>query len=217
MSVRRMFTISCDSCDMDDSDYWLGDMKTRLRDEGWKLGKKDICPDCQDNNNNNRERITTMNTQTEQTLDEKYGDILIQAYERGVAQGTHDKMLGYHNPTPLSGEYAGESANEILGDLIRQATMISAEMKGLGEEGMDDLEVIEVNIFRGHSPEENRVRVFGGQVAGQSLVAASRTVDEAARYVHSLHAYFLRPGDPYEAYQDVCDNYETGYFDGNYE
>lgn len=59
-----------------------------------------------------------------------------------------------------------------------------------------DLEIIEVNIFRGHSPEENQVRVFGGQVAGQSLVAASRTVDENARHVHSLHAYFLRPGDP---------------------
>jgi acyl-CoA thioesterase-2 len=59
-----------------------------------------------------------------------------------------------------------------------------------------DLEVIEVNIFRGVSPEENQVRVFGGQVAGQSLVAASRTVDENARHVHSLHAYFLRPGDP---------------------
>lgn len=58
-----------------------------------------------------------------------------------------------------------------------------------------DLEVIEVNIFRGVSPEENQVRVFGGQVAGQSLVAASRTVDNA-RHVHSLHAYFLRPGDP---------------------
>jgi len=59
-----------------------------------------------------------------------------------------------------------------------------------------DLEVIEVNIFRGYSPDENRVRVFGGQVAGQSLVAASRTVDEKSRFVHSLHAYFLRPGDP---------------------
>ena len=59
-----------------------------------------------------------------------------------------------------------------------------------------DLEVVEVNIFRGFSPEENRVRVFGGQVAGQSLVAAARTVDEPNRHVHSLHAYFLRPGDP---------------------
>ncbi len=59
-----------------------------------------------------------------------------------------------------------------------------------------DLEPIEVNIFRGVSPQENRVRVFGGQVAGQSLVAASRTVDEQSRWVHSIHAYFLRPGDP---------------------
>ncbi|MGN6473406.1 MAG: acyl-CoA thioesterase, partial [Mycobacteriales bacterium] len=58
-----------------------------------------------------------------------------------------------------------------------------------------DLEQIEVNIFRGRSPDENRQRVFGGQVAGQALVAAGRTVD-ADRHVHSLHAYFLRPGDP---------------------
>ena len=41
-----------------------------------------------------------------------------------------------------------------------------------------DLEPIEVNIFRGQSPDENRQRVFGGQVAGQALVAASRTIDE---------------------------------------
>ena len=59
-----------------------------------------------------------------------------------------------------------------------------------------DLEPIEVNIFRGKSPDENRQRVFGGQVAGQALVAAARTVDETDRQVHSLHAYFLRPGDP---------------------
>ncbi len=65
-----------------------------------------------------------------------------------------------------------------------------------------DLERIEVNIFRGQSPDENRQRVFGGQVAGQALVAAGRTVQEAVlpgepeRSVHSLHAYFLRPGDP---------------------
>ncbi|MBM3805369.1 MAG: acyl-CoA thioesterase II [Actinobacteria bacterium] len=59
-----------------------------------------------------------------------------------------------------------------------------------------DLEVIEVNIFRGVSPQENRQRVFGGQVAGQALVAAARTVDDKSRRVHSLHAYFLRPGDP---------------------
>ena len=59
-----------------------------------------------------------------------------------------------------------------------------------------DLEAIEVNIFRGRSPDENRQRVFGGQVAGQALVAAARTVDDPSRMVHSLHGYFLRPGDP---------------------
>ena len=59
-----------------------------------------------------------------------------------------------------------------------------------------DLEPIEQNIFRGQSPDEDRQRVFGGQVAGQALVAASRTIDEPGRHVHSLHAYFLRPGDP---------------------
>ena len=57
-----------------------------------------------------------------------------------------------------------------------------------------DLEKIEENIFRGHSPKEHRLRVFGGQVAGQALVAAGRTVQVGT--VHSLHAYFLRPGDP---------------------
>ncbi|MGH8993365.1 MAG: acyl-CoA thioesterase II [Acidimicrobiia bacterium] len=57
-----------------------------------------------------------------------------------------------------------------------------------------DLEPLEVNLFRGVSPDEERQRVFGGQVAGQALVAAGRTV-EPERIVHSLHAYFLRPGD----------------------
>ena len=57
-----------------------------------------------------------------------------------------------------------------------------------------DLEELELNVFRGVSPKEDLQRVFGGQVAGQALVAASRTV-EAGR-VHSFHSYFLRPGDP---------------------
>ena len=58
-----------------------------------------------------------------------------------------------------------------------------------------DLEDIEVNVFRGVSPDVDVQRVFGGQVAGQALVAAARTV-EPDRAIHSLHAYFLRPGDP---------------------
>ena len=58
-----------------------------------------------------------------------------------------------------------------------------------------DLEPIEVNLFRGISPKVGWQRVFGGQVIGQALVAAQRTV-EAQRKVHSLHGYFMRPGDP---------------------
>src|ERR1700736_5389878 len=59
-----------------------------------------------------------------------------------------------------------------------------------------DLEQLEVNLFRGRSPQDAWQRVFGGQVVGQALVAACRTVDVAARPPHSLHAYFLLPGDP---------------------
>ncbi len=58
-----------------------------------------------------------------------------------------------------------------------------------------DLERVEENIFRGVSPNVSLQRVFGGQVAGQALVAATRTVP-ADRMVHSLHSYFIRPGDP---------------------
>jgi acyl-CoA thioesterase II len=58
-----------------------------------------------------------------------------------------------------------------------------------------DLEQLELNLFRGVSPPQSPTRVFGGQVAGQALVAAGRTVP-ADREVHSLHAYFIRPGDP---------------------
>jgi acyl-CoA thioesterase-2 len=57
-----------------------------------------------------------------------------------------------------------------------------------------DLEELERNVFRGLSPQVGWQRVFGGQVIGQALVAAARTVE--GRPVHSLHCYFLRPGDP---------------------
>ncbi|HEY6005660.1 MAG TPA: acyl-CoA thioesterase II [Anaeromyxobacter sp.] len=67
--------------------------------------------------------------------------------------------------------------NETLGAVIRQL----------------DLEPLEVNLFRGQSRDIGVPRVFGGQVIGQALVAAERTVD--GRVPHSLHAYFLLPGD----------------------
>jgi hypothetical protein len=82
-------------------------------------------------------------------LDQKYETILREAYERGVQQGWHDQLQGYENPTPLSGEWAGESPNEILGDLMSDAE-----------------------------------KLIGEHDSG--------------------------------VWQDICDNYETGYFDGNY-
>jgi acyl-CoA thioesterase-2 len=58
-----------------------------------------------------------------------------------------------------------------------------------------DLETIDLNLFRGIQPDTMLQRVFGGQVAAQALVAGARTVDPPLT-VHSLHSYFLRPGDP---------------------
>jgi acyl-CoA thioesterase II len=58
-----------------------------------------------------------------------------------------------------------------------------------------DLELIEDDLFRGRQPNTRLQRVFGGQVLGQALAAAHRT-SPPGRAVHSLHAYFLRPGDP---------------------
>jgi acyl-CoA thioesterase II len=58
-----------------------------------------------------------------------------------------------------------------------------------------DLERLEVNLFRGTSLDPERVRIYGGEVLAQALMAAGRTV-EPDRHVHSMHAYFLRLGDP---------------------
>lgn len=58
-----------------------------------------------------------------------------------------------------------------------------------------DLEAIDDDLFRGHSEDNGRGRSFGGQVAAQALVAADRSVTEPF-FVHSLHSYFLLPGDP---------------------
>lgn len=58
-----------------------------------------------------------------------------------------------------------------------------------------DLEKIEEDMYLGVSPQTGWQRVYGGQVLGQALVAASRTVPDEDRIAHSLHGYFLRPGD----------------------
>ncbi|MEM0899321.1 MAG: acyl-CoA thioesterase II [Pseudomonadota bacterium] len=74
-----------------------------------------------------------------------------------------------------------------------------------------DLEAIDDGglAFRGQSPQTARQRVFGGQVIGQALVAAQRTV-ASDRFVHSLHCYFMRPGDPRVAIEYRVDPMRDG-------
>lgn len=87
---------------------------------------------------------------------------------------------------------------------MTEATELSDSTDGLplrGQAAVDqllevlDLQQLDAATFRGLSPQVGAQRVFGGQVAGQALVAAGRTVDPQ-RFVHSLHGYFVRPGDP---------------------
>ncbi|MEV1287577.1 acyl-CoA thioesterase II [Micromonospora sp. NPDC049679] len=72
-----------------------------------------------------------------------------------------------------------------------------------------DLEKLDAATFRGMSPPVGPQRVYGGQVAGQALVAAGRTVDPE-RLVHSLHGYFVRPGDPVEPIEYQVENVRDG-------
>ena len=72
-----------------------------------------------------------------------------------------------------------------------------------------DLTSLTENVFEGVSPPVGPHRVFGGQVAGQALVAAGRTVDPERR-VHSLHGYFVRPGDPSEPITYSVENIRDG-------
>ncbi len=72
-----------------------------------------------------------------------------------------------------------------------------------------ELEEIEENIFRGQSQDMGFKNVFGGQVLGQALSAASYTVP-ADRSAHSLHAYFLRPGDATKPIVYIVENMRDG-------
>ena len=67
----------------------------------------------------------------------------------------------------------------------------------------------ETDVFVGRTPSTRQQRIFGGQVAGQALMAALRTVP-AQRAVHSLHSYFLRPGDPHEEIRYVVSRIRDG-------
>ncbi|MBW6434048.1 acyl-CoA thioesterase II [Actinoplanes hulinensis] len=72
-----------------------------------------------------------------------------------------------------------------------------------------DLKRVDAATFQGESPQTGAQRVFGGQVAGQALVAAGRTVDPT-RHVHSLHGYFVRAGDPTEPITFHVENIRDG-------
>ena len=85
------------------------------------------------------------------------------------------------------------TADTVSADAMTADTMTADAMTGLMR--VLDLERLEHNLYRGLSPDAGWQRVFGGQVIGQALMAACKTV-EATRPPHSLHGYFLRPGDP---------------------
>ena len=71
------------------------------------------------------------------------------------------------------------------------------------------LEEREADVFVGQTPSTRQQRIFGGQVAGQALMAAGLTVP-ADRAVHSLHSYFLRPGDPHEEIRYAVERQRDG-------
>ena len=107
----------------------------------------------------------------------RVGELIGQPWHYGGAMNDIPPPASSPAPAPGSATAASQQA---LDDLV----------------ALLDLEADRGQHLPGSSPDENRQRVFGGQVAGQALVAAARTIDEPARLVHSLHAYFLRPGDP---------------------
>jgi len=92
---------------------------------------------------------------------------------------------------------------------------VTAPKVAVGQAAVDQLlEVLDLEqtgdmAFRGMSPPVGPQRVYGGQVAGQALVAAGRTVDPE-RFVHSLHGYFVRPGDPVEPIEYQVENVRDG-------
>ena len=120
---------------------------------------------------------------------------------RPEALSPHRGRSRHQNPPTLwVTHHSDPSAPDVRDDVRR--TQDFGEAVGVGQalrelvDDVLDLERIERDIFRGRSPRESLLRVFGGQVAGQAMVAAGRTVDDD-RGVHSLHGYFLRPGDPF--------------------
>jgi hypothetical protein len=67
-------------------------------------------------------------------------ELMMQAYERGRWKGRNDYLQGYENDSPLSGEWAGESITELLGDLISRAEELSGEDSEIAQEILDNYE-----------------------------------------------------------------------------
>ena len=101
------------------------------------------------------------------------------------------------------GPVGQDALHDVVDDVVEDPAEPNLDVDGVprGQPVVDglikllDLERLDDNLFRGVSPDVSPVRVFGGQVAAQALIAAGRTVP-SQRQVHSLHAYFLRPGSP---------------------
>lgn len=94
---------------------------------------------------------------------------------------------------PSRSQIADQTATTSAEGVAKPPTTGRTALEGLIR--LLDLEQLEQNLFRGTGPAEGWQRVYGGQVLGQALVAAVRTVDEQ-RVAHSMHAYFLLGGDP---------------------
>jgi len=95
------------------------------------------------------------------------------------------------------------------GSVVTDPEPIAGQRAVEGLISLLDLTLVRPDVYDGRSPSASLQRVYGGQVAGQALVAAGRTVPDD-RPVHSLHAYFLRPGDPAVPIRYVVDRIRDG-------
>jgi hypothetical protein len=85
------------------------------------------------------------------TPTEQYETLLVSAYERGVSQGTNDRLTGLHNDSPLSGEWSGESIPELLGDLIKKAEKINGVPDNSGRLWQEICDNYETGYYEGNT------------------------------------------------------------------
>ena len=114
-------------------------------------------------------------------------------------RGERQQPAGGDQPCRRARRSAGSSSSSwpgSTGRTTRTTTEGDRRMPASADELVEllDIESLDVDLFRGRQPDTDRQRVFGGQVAAQALIAGIRTTADD-RHVHSLHSYFLRPGD----------------------